>query len=84
MAVAAGLIAVVVLAAETFVLRPLLDARVLRIMAGESVPPGSWHNVYIALEALRLALILAAGIHTLRQVGRVPSAPGFKLQEFAA
>lgn len=66
----AGLTVVVaiVLVAESFALRPLLDARVLRIMAGESVPPSPWHNAYIALEALRLALILAAGILTIRRV----------------
>lgn len=58
------LIAVVVfvMAAETFALRPLLDARVLQIMNGESVPPSPWHKVYITLEALRLILILSAGI----------------------
>ena len=59
-----ALIAVVVLvmAAETFALRPLLDARVLQIMTGASVPLSPWHNVYITLEALRLILILSAGI----------------------
>jgi hypothetical protein len=67
----ASLIALVaaVLAAETLVLRPMLDARVLRIMAGQSVPPSAWHNVYIALEALRLAVILAAGALAIRPVG---------------
>lgn len=58
---------VLVLAVETFALRPLLDARVLKIMAAESVPPGPWHQVYIALEALRLILILAIGICVVRR-----------------
>ena len=64
-----GCLAVViaVLAVESFVLRPLLDARVLRIIAGESVPPSQMHNFYIALEALRLVLILSAGIVSLRR-----------------
>ena len=64
----AGLLAVVaaVLAVESFVLRPLLDARVLRIIAGESVPPSQVHNLYIALEAVLLVLILAAGIFSIR------------------
>lgn len=68
----AGLVAVVavVLAVESLALRPALDARVLRIMAGESVPPSSMHNVYIGLEVLRLALILAAGVAAIRRVGR--------------
>jgi hypothetical protein len=58
-------VAVAVLAVETFVLRPRLDARVLRIIAGESVPPSQMHTLYIALEALRLVLILAAGLTSL-------------------
>jgi hypothetical protein len=61
-------VAATVLAAESLVLRPLLDARVVRIIAGESVPPSPWHNVYIALEASRLALILAAGIQAIRRL----------------
>jgi hypothetical protein len=67
---AAGLVVVaaIILGAEAFVLRPLLDARVVRIIAGESVPPSPWHSVYIALDALRVALILAAGIQTLRRL----------------
>jgi hypothetical protein len=65
----AGLLAVVaaVLAAESFVLRPLLDARVLRITAGESVPPSQVHNLYIALEAVLLVLILTAAIRSIRR-----------------
>ncbi len=61
-------VSTVVLAAETFVLRPQLDARVLRIMAGDSVLPSQAHNLYIALEALRLALILPAGIVAIRSM----------------
>lgn len=56
----------VVLAIETFLLRPVLDARVLEIMAGRSIPPGMLHNVYIGLEVLKLALIMAAGIVSAR------------------
>jgi hypothetical protein len=55
-------VVVLILAAETFALRPLLDARVRQIMSGEGVPPTRWHKVYIALDALRLILILSAGI----------------------
>lgn len=62
------LIAVVVfvMVAETFALRPQLDARVLQIMTGESVSPSPWHKIYIALEALRLILILSVGICVIR------------------
>jgi hypothetical protein len=66
-----ALIAVVVLvmAAETFALRPLLDARVLQIMKGEIVSPTPLHKAYIALEGLRFILILAAGMGILRYLG---------------
>jgi hypothetical protein len=64
----AGLLAVVaaLLAAQSFLLRPLLDARIQRIVAGESVPTSQGHNLYIALEAVLLLLILAAGILSIR------------------
>jgi hypothetical protein len=70
----AGLIACVaaVLAVESFVLRPLLDERVLRIMAGEAVPPTIWHDVYIALEAIRLVLITAAAVVAIRRMDVAP------------
>ncbi|MGE0626236.1 MAG: hypothetical protein AB7O43_00315 [Hyphomicrobiaceae bacterium] len=73
----AGLVVVVAaaLAVETFVLRPLLDERVLRIMAGKTVPPDSWHAVYIALEALRLALIFAAGVIAMRIIPGTTAVP---------
>ena len=58
----------VVLATETFILRPMLDERVLRIIAGESVVPSYSHNLYIALEVARILLILAAGAVTLRRL----------------
>lgn len=58
----------VVLATETFILRPMLDEQVLRIIAGESVVPSYSHNLYIALEATRILLILAAGAVTLRRL----------------
>lgn len=57
-----------VLAVETFVIRPPLDERTLRIIAGQSVLPSRLHSLYIALEALKLALILGAGIISIRRV----------------
>ncbi|MGD9804055.1 MAG: hypothetical protein AB7O71_12185 [Hyphomicrobiaceae bacterium] len=62
-------VVIIVLATETFALRPLLDARVIRIIAGESVSPSLWHNGYIALEGLKFLLVLAAGICTMRWPG---------------
>lgn len=55
-----------VLAVETAILQPILDARVLDIMAGRSVPPSALHEVYIGLEALKLVLVLAAAIASAR------------------
>jgi hypothetical protein len=55
-----------VLAVETFLARPILDARVLDVIAGRNVPPSPWHNAYIALEALKLTLIFIAAIASAR------------------
>jgi hypothetical protein len=63
--------AAALLAADSFLLRPLLDARVLRIIAGESVPPSRAHQLYIAIDALRLVLILAAGFAGLRRLAPI-------------
>jgi hypothetical protein len=64
-------VAVALLASESFLLRPLLDARVLRIIAGESVPPSRAHQLYIAIDALRLVLILAAGFAGQRRLAPI-------------
>jgi hypothetical protein len=49
------------LAVESLGLRPALDARVAQIMAGGAVAPSRLHVLYIALDAARLALLVAAG-----------------------
>jgi hypothetical protein len=56
-----------VLAVEAFALRPLLDMRVAAIMAGDDVASTHLHRAYIALEILKLALILTAGLFVGRQ-----------------
>lgn len=73
-AVAACLVgAAAVLALETFWLRPILDARLLLIMGGQPVPASRLHGLYIGLEALKLILILAAGVLTNRSpAGELP------------
>ena len=55
-----------VLAVETWALRPMLEARTLEIMAGRSVPPNSLHTAYVALEVLKLVLVLAAAVASAR------------------
>lgn len=52
----------IVPAVETFAIRPILDARVARIIGGQSVGPSFLHNRYVGLEIVKLALILAAGV----------------------
>ncbi len=56
----------VVLAIETVFLRPILDVRVLDIIAGRNAPPSMLHDVYIGLEASKLVLILTAAIASAR------------------
>jgi tellurite resistance-related uncharacterized protein len=36
------------------------------LLSAHSVPPSGWHNVYVALEGLKLLLILAAAIVSTR------------------
>jgi hypothetical protein len=58
---------IAILLAQTFVLRPLLDRRALRVIAGEDVPPSSLHLGYIALECVKLvALPVLAAVLALR------------------
>lgn len=63
-----------ILTLETAWLRPLLDARVEAIMQGQTVPPSPWHNVYIALDAARLILILTAAVAIVQSSGRSAAA----------
>lgn len=49
------------LGAQAFFLRPRLDARAQRVIAGEDVPPSSLHVAYIALEGAKLLLLPALG-----------------------
>lgn len=51
-----------VLALETFWLRPILDERLLAIIAGQSIPDSRLHDVYIGLDVLKLMLILGAAV----------------------
>jgi hypothetical protein len=64
-----------ILVVETFWLRPLLDERVLKIIAGQHVAPTQQHSLYIALEAAKFALLLTAGVVSSRTVANLASAP---------
>lgn len=50
-------------AAQAGWLQPALDARVDMILEGKTPPPASWHQIYVALEGLKLlGLLLAAWV----------------------
>lgn len=51
-----------ILAVESFALRPMLDARVLEIMAGRTVAPSGLHDLYVGLELAKLGLLLVAAV----------------------
>jgi hypothetical protein len=52
---------VAILLIQTFWLRPLLDARALRVIAGEDVAASSLHVAYIALEGVKLVALPLLG-----------------------
>ncbi len=51
-----------ILLVQTFWLRPALDARALRMIAGEELPSSSLHLAYIALESLKLVALPFLGV----------------------
>lgn len=50
-----------VLALQIAGLRPVLDARAELIITGATVPPAPWHALYIALEVIKVGLLLMLG-----------------------
>jgi hypothetical protein len=63
---AAGIIAVLV--ADTFWLLPALDARVDLIMRGQWPEPSVLHYLYIGLDAVKFALLIAVATVTARRL----------------
>ncbi|MGE3148261.1 MAG: DUF4149 domain-containing protein [Pseudorhodoplanes sp.] len=62
-----ALLAILLVAAETFWLLPLLDQRVAVIIAGQQPPPSELHNLYVACETAKsLVLILVIVIAARR------------------
>ncbi|MGW6292367.1 hypothetical protein [Streptomyces sp. NPDC055058] len=55
-------VAVAVLAAQLGVVRPLLNRRSDRVLAGEQVPRSSAHLYYVALEVIKTVVLLVLGI----------------------
>jgi hypothetical protein len=58
---------VAILLVQAFWLRPLLDDRAIRIIAGEDVPDSSLHLAYIALEGVKLVALPALGVVLARR-----------------
>lgn len=49
------------LAVQVVLLRPRLDRRAVLIVAGADIPPSRQHLAYIALEGVKIVLLLALG-----------------------
>ena len=60
-------------AVQRLVLMPLLDARTVRAIAGESLPDSYLHLVFVVLEFVKVAALVAGGIAALRTVPRPAS-----------
>jgi len=54
-------IAALVVAVQALWLLPVLDARALSIIQGETPPAAPWHTLYIVLEVSKLLSLLIAG-----------------------
>ena len=52
---------IAILLVQAFWLRPLLDDRAVRIIAGEDVPASSLHLAYIALEGVKMVALPVLG-----------------------
>ena len=61
---------VAVFAIQYLFLMPLLDARTVRTIAGESVPESNLHLIFVVLELVKVAALVAAGVAALRSAPR--------------
>ncbi|WP_372451526.1 hypothetical protein [Pseudonocardia oceani] len=59
----------VLLAAQLLVLRPRLNRRSDRVLAGEDLPRSREHIVYVAAEVVKVALLVTLGVGALSAVG---------------
>lgn len=60
--VAAGAVAIAALALQLALVRPRLNRRSDRVLAGQDAPRSSAHHAYIALELVKVIALLAAGV----------------------
>ncbi len=57
-------------------LLPVLDARVMRILAGESVPASSYHTLFASMEVGKSLLLIAAAVLESRHSSLRPAPHG--------
>ncbi|MET8155566.1 hypothetical protein ABZT47_04275 [Sphaerisporangium sp. NPDC005289] len=62
---AAGLVAVAALAVQLAAVRPGLNRRSDRVLAGEDAPRSRAHHAYIALELVKVVALLVLGVSLL-------------------
>ena len=63
-------IPIVIFGIQQLILMPILDARTLRIIAGETLAPSQLHDVFVVLEVGKVLALLAAG--ALTRPSRMP------------
>ena len=57
---------ILVFGVQRFILMPLLDARTVRIIAGETIEESQLHLVFVVLELLKVGALIAATVAALR------------------
>jgi hypothetical protein len=61
----AAAVAVVVLVTQLVAIRPVLNRRSDRVLAGETAPRSRMHLVYVAAEVVKVAALLTSGVLAL-------------------
>jgi hypothetical protein len=61
---------------QALLLRPVLDDRAARIIAGNPVPDAPWHLIYLGLELLKVITLLVLGAAAVRVTVRGATQPG--------
>ena len=67
-----GVIAIGILAFQTWMLFGILDERTLARIAGEELPDAPWHSIYIGLEVIKLLALASLAFLQVRFVRNKP------------
>jgi hypothetical protein len=68
-----GIIAGLLVIAETVWMLPLFDQRVSLISAGKTAPPANLHSLYIVMEFVKLFALVVIAFGAARQLVRLPA-----------